>query len=135
MILPDVEGIAIAYLTAQAELDVYVDGRVYAHVPENPTYPFVTVVRIGGRPRPQPHWIDQAHLQVIAWSEDSRSEAFDACATALAALHELPGITALGIVTGVEDVLGPRPLPDPETSNPRFIAEVLVTAHPLVEAS
>ena len=135
MPLPDVEAIAVAYLAAHAELDLYVDGRVYADVPESPSYPFVTVTRVGGQPRPRPHWIDQAHLQVFAWSENDRAEAFDTCATALAALHELPGITALGVVTGVEDVLGPRPLYDPETSRPRFIAEVLVTAHPLVEVS
>lgn len=135
MMLPDIEGIAIEYLLADLDVAALVDDRIYASIPEGPTYPFLTVERIGGRPRPRPHWIDQAQLQVAGWSEDDRSEARDICATALAALHDLPGISSLGVVTGVEDVLGPRPLYDPETSRPRFLAEVLITAHPLVEAS
>jgi hypothetical protein len=139
--LPDVEAIVATYLAAHSEVDALVDGRVGTELPENAVRPYLTVTRVGGRPRSRPHWIDQAHLQVVCWGQDpdneptARDEAFDVCATALAALHDLPGITDLGIVTGVEDILGPRPLPDRETAFPRFLAEVLVTAHPLVAAS
>lgn len=133
--LPDIEGIAIAYLLNDLEVGGLVGDRVYAAIPEGVAYPFLTVERVGGRPRPRPHWLDQAHLQIAGWSRESRDEARDICAQALASLHDLSGITSLGVVTGVEDVLGPRPLYDPETSRPRFLAEVLITAHPLVEAS
>lgn len=131
--LPDAEGIAVAYLTATI-LDV--DERVSTNLPENAERPYITVSRIGGRPRPEPHWLDQAHLEVSVWGASpdddplTRDTTFDICATALAALHELPGITELGIVTAVEDILGPRNIPDPATSWPRYIAEVLLTTHP-----
>jgi len=137
-LLPDVEAIVVAYLAAHADVMALCDDRVYTEVPEGPTYPFITVFRVGGQPRPQPRWIDQAHLQIDAWGDDeaySREDTRDLCETAVAALHELNGVTDLGVITAVEDVLGPRSLPDPETSFPRFEAEVLVTAHPGTEAS
>jgi hypothetical protein len=137
-LLPDIEAIAVTYLEADTDVAALCDGRVYTEIPEGPTYPFLTVLRIAGRPRPRPRWLDQAQLQVAAWGNDagfSREDTRDLCETAVAALHELVGTTALGVVTGVEDVLGPRSLPDPETSWPRFVAEVLITAHPEPEGS
>jgi hypothetical protein len=134
-LLPDIEAIAVAYLMAHPDITAICGDRVYTEIPEGPTYPFVTVLRIAGRPRPRPRWIDQAQLQISAWGNDddlSREDTRDLCETAVAALHDLPGVTDLGVVTGVEDILGPRSLPDPETSFPRFEAEVLVTAHPRV---
>jgi hypothetical protein len=137
-LLPDIEAICVAYLATHADVVALCDDRVYTEIPEAPTYPFVTVRRIAGLPRPRPRWIDQAQLQIDAWGDDdaySREDTRDLCETVVAALHELPGITDLGVVTAVEDILGPRSLPDPETSFPRFEAEVLVTAHPGTEAS
>lgn len=136
ILLPDVEAIVIDYLMSHTDVSAIVDDRVYTDIPEGPTYQFLTVLRIAGRPRPQPRWIDQAHLQIGAWGDDvnfSREDVRDLCETAVAALHELVGNTPLGVVTAVEDILGPRSLPDPETSWPRFMAEVLVTAHPGIE--
>lgn len=132
-LLPDIEAISINWLLAHP--DVGVD-RIYTEIPEGPTYPFVTVLRIAGRPRPQPRWLDQAQLQVAAWGDDgelSREATRDLCETCIAALHEMKNeVTTLGVVTAVEDIIGPRSLPDPETSFPRFMGEVLITAHPLV---
>lgn len=131
--LPDIEAIAVSYLSTHP--DVPTD-RIYTEIPEGPTYPFVTVLRIAGRPRPQPRWLDQAQLQVAAWGDDgalSREETRDLCETCIAALHEMRNeVTSLGVVTAVEDILGPRSLPDPETSFPRFMGEVLISAHPRV---
>jgi len=132
---------AIAWLAAHPNLDVLIydadadSNRVYGDAPKGAVVPFITVERVGGRPDAKPHWIDKAHLQILAWGEaDERSAAEEVCAVAVAALHELPGVRALGVVTAVEDVLGPRPLPDPETSRPRYLAEVLLTTHPLRES-
>jgi len=135
VILPDIEAMVIMWLAEHPELELVLrdsedTNRVYANAREAPAYPFVTVTRIGGRPRPRTHWLDQGHLQILSWAEEDRDEAFDICAMALAAAHELVGTTEFGVVTAVEDVLGPRPLYDPETSKPRFIAEILVTASP-----
>jgi hypothetical protein len=137
-LLPDIEAITVGYLSTHAEITVLCGDRVYTEAPEGPTYPFITVFRVGGQPRPRPRWLDQAHLQIDAWGDDgdfSREDTRDLCETAVAALHELNGVTDLGVVTAVEDILGPRSLPDSETSFPRFEAEVLVTAHPGTEAS
>lgn len=135
-LLPDIEAICVSYLLAHPDVSAIVGGRVYTEIPEGPTYPFLTLLRISGRPRPQPRWLDQAQIQVAAWGDlDNfmREDVRDLCETAVAALIELKGTTDLGVVTAVEDVLGPRSLPDPETSWPRFVAEVLVTAHPGIE--
>jgi len=137
-LLPDIEAIAVSWLVTHPDITAICSGRVYTEIPEGPIYPFITVFRIAGQPRPRPRWLDQAQLQIDAWGDDSpysREDTRDLCETAVAALHELNGVTDLGVVTAVEDVLGPRPLPDPETSFPRFEAEVLVTAHPGTEAS
>lgn len=138
--LPDIEAITATFLAAHDDLDT-LDGRVGTELPEGATRPFVTVSRIGGRARPNPHWLDQAHLQITVWGQDpddepfARDEAFSVCAQALAATHDLPGSHELGIVTAVADVIGPRPLPDSSTAFPRYEAEVLVTAHPGAEGS
>ena len=134
-LLPDTEAIVVGYLSAHSAVNAICDDRVYTEIPEGPTYPFVTILRIAGRPREREHWIDQAQIQVASWGDDrtlSREGTRDLCETCVAALHDLNGVTSLGVVTAVEDILGPRSLPDPETSWPRFEAEVLVTAHPRI---
>lgn len=139
---PDVEAIAATYLADHADLTPLVDGRVGTEVPKGATKPYLTVRRVGGRPPLlSSHRLDEAHLELMAWGEDpdaepfARDEAFDVCAAALAAIHDLPGERDLGVVTDVRDILGPRPLYDPETSFPRYVAEVLVSVHPGAQGS
>lgn len=136
ILLPDSEAIAVTYLADQADVALIVDGRVYSSLPETLVWPFANVVRIGGRPEPglPDSWIDHAHLQLAGWSED-RDEAYDICATALGALHEIPQLQGFGVVTAVQDLLGIVQRDDPETKHPRFMAEVLMTTHPGTEGS
>lgn len=136
ILLPDSEAIAVAYLAGQPDVALIVEGRVYASLPEVLVWPFANVARIGGRPEPgaPSSWIDHAHLQIAGWSED-RDEAYDLCAVALGALHEIPQLQGLGVVTAVQDILGPIQRNDPETKRPRFMAEVLMSTHPLPEGS
>ena len=137
ILLPDIEAICVDWLLNHPDVSA-ITTNIYTENPEAVEYPFLTLLRIAGRPEVRPRWIDHAHLQIAAWGDDSalsRENTRDLCETATAALHELNGTTTLGVVTAVEDILGPRSLPDPETSFPRFIAEVLVTAHPGTEGS
>jgi hypothetical protein len=125
--------IAVTYLTAHAGLVDLVHGRVYGpDSPEGVVLPFVKVTRVAGRPEPgdPAGYLDHADLQLEAYAE-TRDEAFTVCAMVVGALHEIPQITALGIVTAVQDLIGPRKVPDSETKAFRYLAEVLVTAHPL----
>lgn len=133
ILLPDVEAIAVTYLKAYAGLMALVGTRVYGpDTPEDVVFPYVKVKRVAGRPEPgdPAGWLDHADVELQAYAED-RDAAFDICAMAVGALHKIPQVNALGIVTAVQDLIGPRPLPDPDTKAFRYLAEVLVTAHPL----
>ena len=142
--LPAAESVAIAWLVPHPLLSELVGSRVYADVPEGATYPLVRIERIGGGTIGGGHWLDSAHLQISAWAANAiteqgfgsaRSAARGICEQAIAALHELSGVTELAVVTAVEDVAGAKFVPDPATHHPRFIGEVLLTLHPLREAS
>lgn len=126
--LPDVEALAIRHLDDAGILA----GSFHGAFPDGPTYPVGTVVRIGGRP-PLPRWLDTATLQVDVWA-DTKAEAFDGAATALASLVAMEGVidtgVVQGVVTGVEVYQGLRWFPDPITEKPRYSCTVAVTAHP-----
>lgn len=126
---PDIEAIAVAYLLEHDAVADLVDERVYTNSGSQITAPYATVFRAAGGARAR-HHVDQAVLQVEGWADD-RSTARDVCETALAALHDLPGwLNDLGVVSGVTDLIGTRPLPAREDERWHFAAEVLVTAYP-----
>jgi hypothetical protein len=80
------------------------------------------------------HWLDKALLQVDAYAEH-REDARDVCEAAIVALMDMPQSHALGVVSDVEDVIGPRQLPDTIGHRRRFEGEVLLTTHPAPEGS
>ena len=122
---PDIEAMV---RSALADANV-AGGRVYSSVPARPTYPLVTVKRLGGLPAVERR-LDRARIQIDAWGNNN-AEAFDIAEAARLAAHEAEA-TAFGefhgFITGVEDELGMTFLPDPETNKDRYVFAVAVYA-------
>jgi len=127
-VLPDIEALAIWWLTDAA----VVTGGVHGEFPTSPTFPLATLVRIGGPPV-LPRWLDRATLQLDVWG-DTKAEARDTAATALASLLDMTGLvntgTVHGVVTDVDVAQGLRWFPDPTNEQPRYSCTVMVAAHP-----
>jgi len=125
---PDVEAIVAAQLRG-AELAV--GDRVYTEVPEDPTYPLVTVSRVGGLPAIR-RYLDAAEVQIDVWGT-SKAEARDIADAARVACHDMEGnaftdpVTAW--VSAVEDATGLFWVPDPLTGRDRYLFGVRVYLH------
>jgi hypothetical protein len=124
----DVELIAVGYLRGRAEIAALVGTRVYTEIPEGPTFPLIAVNRIGGV-APWPGWLDTARLQIDAWG-NTKYQARQLAATALAVLLEMPGTYAQGVITHVTQDLELSWSPDDTTDQPRYVVGVAVTNHP-----
>jgi hypothetical protein len=124
---PDAEA-----LVAHAIRTGVAGSRVYSSVPNDPTYPLVTVRRIGGTPMERHRW-DEARIQIDVWGT-SKSEAFDLAQAARQAAHAMEGVTystgagapAAAFVSAVDDDLGLTFLPDTPTGRDRYIIGVAV---------
>lgn len=129
-VLPDAELLAVGYLRGQAEVAAIVGTRVYTELPAAPVFPLLTLHRFGGVPT-VPRRLDAARVQVEAWAE-TKFAARALAATAQAALFEMVGTFASGVVTGVSYDLGLTWSPDTdvEPPRPRYIFGVIVHAHP-----
>jgi hypothetical protein len=138
--LPDLEDALVEYLLGVPELTDIVDDHIYGpELPAEPAYPLVQVTIISGRAATH-HWIGQALIQVDGWCTrnftDPRATAREACEAAVAALHDARNVEVGDCLLGsAEDVRTPSPRPDPDTSNRRYLAEVLITYHPASLAS
>jgi hypothetical protein len=127
---PDIEALVGYWLRTQIG-----GSRVYSSIPNNPTWPLVTVKRIGGIPRIET-MLDSAHIQLDVWG-NNKSEARDLADNMRRTLHAMQGqkfATASGApdngyVTAVTDSLGLTFLPDPTTGRDRYIVGVYVYAH------
>lgn len=131
-ILPNVEGILIAFLKDDPDVSPLLAGRVYSTIPTAKVYPLARVARFAGAPVFQvPAELDAAQVQLDVWA-DSKQAAWQAIATMRAAMAErLPGVHALGKVAGVD--LGQLSYDPDETfdpAKPRYIADVTVYARP-----
>lgn len=136
--MPDIESRVIGHLLTVTEVAAIVSDRVYAELPPEVVYPCITlrvISSLGSNPR----WLEGATLEVAGWSNrqlaSSRKGARDTCETAVAALCAMVNQT-LGdvVVVGPIATTGPRSVPDqisPGVTNPRFIAEVSLTYHPV----
>lgn len=128
-VFPDAEALAGAVLRSELACGVY------SSIPRNPTYPLVTLKRIGGIPAER-HRLDFASIQVDVWGT-SKTEARDIAAEARAALYGMEGTSyALAdnwpddaVVSGVSDTLGLTWLPDQETSRDRYVFGVGLYLH------
>lgn len=103
--------------------------RVYSSVPASPTYPLVTVQRLGGIP-PERRYLDAAYLQVEAWG-NSKSQAHDIAADARVILLELEDRQLPeAVCTAARDALGLTWMPDPETHRDRYVFAVRLYLRP-----
>lgn len=121
----DVELLVVTYLAAHTDIDA----PVSTALPKTPTFPHLTVFRVGGIAG-YPGWLGVAHLQVDAWGT-TKAGASLLARTALAALREMPGVHAGGVVTAVEQNLGLTWSPDELSNQSRYVFGVAVHVHPI----
>lgn len=122
---PDIEAVCAGWLRDQALTGV--GARVYTEVPPDPTFPLVTVRRVGGVPAIR-QYLDTASIQVDVWGS-SKAEAQDVARDARLELHRLEGahvLEPLAFVHAVDDSLGLTWLPDDLSGRARYTFGVLV---------
>lgn len=131
-VLPDAELALIQYLKAQPLVTALVSGeRITTTLPPKPSYPHVTIKRVGGTAVAWQH-IDSAALQVDVWG-GSRYDCQRIARTIRAAIVAIYNdqVNEAILVSGFEEV-GPQWLPDTVTVPPlsRFTARFQVLLHP-----
>lgn len=124
----DVEALVTGWLRAHPDIAALVGARVVTELPAQPTWPTLRILRVGGI-ADYPGWLDPASIQVEAWAATKES-ANDLARAALAALSDLPGTHAEGVVTHVTQNLGLTWAPDEATDQPRYLFGVAVYTHP-----
>ena len=122
----DAEAIVVGYLNAE------LTEPVSTEMPTNPTFPLVTIRRVGGA-GDEPRWLDRPRIQVEAWA-DTKQEARTSAATAWAKLADMEGAYnygagAVGVVNGVQLASGLTWVPD-ENGKPRYLFVATVSLHP-----
>lgn len=118
---PDMEAVAAVALRSASITGV--GTRVYSSIPRDPTYPLITVSRIGGIPAVR-EALDTANIQIDVWG-GTKSEAHDIAARARVVLLTLAGTLITSPVrawiSAVEDSLGLTWQPDAVTGRDRYI--------------
>lgn len=128
MALPDAELLVTGFLRGHADIVALAAG-VSTELPPEPTYPWLTVTRVGGVPS-LAGYLDVAHLELLAWA-DTKADAHQLGRTAEAAVLELPGPQTGGTVTDVRQIgEGMRWNPDPASDQPRYQLLVELYIHP-----
>jgi hypothetical protein len=123
--LPDVELIVTTYLRAHPDLP----GGVSTELPGEPTYPWLTVARVGGVPSIA-NYLDVARLEISSWAS-TKGAALALGRGAEAAVLAIPAAQAGAVVTGVIQVgEGLHWNPDEETDVPRYQFVVEFYVHP-----
>jgi hypothetical protein len=103
--------------------------RVYSSIPKSPTWPLITLQRIGGLPVDK-HRVDRASLQIAVWG-NTKAEAHDIAQEARVAILRMEGTTPNGaVIAGVTDTLGMTWQPDNVTERDRYIFGMTLTLHP-----
>lgn len=113
--LPDAELVVANFLRAHPDLP----GGVSTELPPQPSYPWLTVQRVGGIPSVA-NYLDVARLEITAWAS-TKDAAHGLARAAEAAALTLPGTRDGTVVTGVVQVgEGLRWNPDEETDRARY---------------
>lgn len=137
---PDGEGALRTYLRADTGVVAVASTRVFFGIPDEPTFPLVTVARVGGGDDPSDACIDLGLYQVDCWGaffdevDETKAHHGDkatcdslrrAVRAALRAItNTTVGSTFLYGATVQSDVA----LSDPADGRPRYSQTVLVTA-------
>lgn len=130
-VMPAIEKLLVAALKAESELDATFGDRIATKLGTSPVFPFLTLRRTGSF-RPVEKWLVAATVEFEVWGDLETEPATELAANlAESVVLGLSGAYASAVVTGVEPVLGPRNVGDPETGRPRYIFEARVFAHPV----
>lgn len=130
-LLPDAELVVTTFLRAQTDVAALVGTRVTTALPPQPTWPAVTVNRIGGVPT-LPGYLDLATLRLECWGT-TKQQAETVARTVEAAMLTLPGVHATATVTDArQEGEGLRWDPDTtfEPDRPRYVMTYDVYLHP-----
>lgn len=134
---PDVEGGVRAYLRADTAVNALIGNRQFFAVPSNPTFPLLTVARVGGgQDAGTDAPVDLALVDITIWGElDSNGYGDKAGAWAVvnavrSALEAISGRTTLtsGVIGHGAEVAGVVWAPDPDNGRPRYVVTAEVTA-------
>lgn len=118
----DIEGGVRTHLRATAAISALVGQRVYFGVPSNPTWPLITVQRVGGGDDPGEAPLDLPLVQIDCYGAERNKIQARAVADAVRAWAKgFRRVTALGNGTSVYgfEVEDDRSLPD-GTDRPRY---------------
>lgn len=125
---PNVEAAAAAWLLASPELVDLVGDRIGTELDLSApsALPALRLTRVS-TVSPARRALDGATVQVEGWAEDSPTARL-VCELARGRLlaDGFAAVHAAATITGVDDAGGPRPLPDPQTETPRWIASVTI---------
>lgn len=135
--MPDAELVARDWLAGRPALAAIVGVHgVTLELPPTPTWPRITLARIGGLPAVRRR-LDTARIQVNAWGDpdavDGRRDAHELARLARVELLSMEGYSHTeGYVTGVEDDLGLTWAPDTTRDPviPRYVFGVALYLHP-----
>lgn len=129
-VLADAELVVGAFFRVAPEVVALVGTRAYTEIPAKPIYPFLRFTRIGGRVR-VPRYLDAARMEIEAFGA-TKASAQNTIAAARAALWEASGTYGPGVITGVEEHLGPQWRPDTVATpaRPRYLLDMTITIRP-----
>lgn len=136
MPLPDSESLMVAWARANPEITALVGSRVGTRLPKEPTFPYLTVFRVGGPPDGvEGGAIDEALLQWDCYG-DKKTRVPDYAAASLLArtlveqveINEGGRVGTVGAILGMTVVNGPRRQEEPTTGWARYIVETQLLA-------
>lgn len=134
---PDLEGAIRAYLRADTGIVTALGGaRVFFSIPDNPTWPLITVARVGGgQSQTSDAPVDSALISIDVWGEldaNQRPKKIQATAVVNAVRSALDVIRGRTTLTTDVDVFGANVAgvvwaPDPDNGRPHYAitAEVI----------
>jgi hypothetical protein len=128
---PPLEAILVAALRASTSLDATFADRISTRLTEPPTSGIRLTLRRSGGHRTVEPWLAAATFEFSIWGDHGTEPALEEAANlAESVVLGLLGPYDAAVITGVEPVLGPRNVPDPETGRPRYLFESRIFAHP-----
>lgn len=131
--LPDAEEIAVQWARNNPALSAATGGRISTRLPNNPTFPYLTVFRASGGIDSSEALID---LPVMQWdcygaargdaSPDYESASLIARILVAEAKGAIGVVGTLGTILGMDIVSGPNRLNEPVTGWARYSVDILM---------